>query len=78
MNRLKRLKLVFLDYTVCDERKINKRTQNFTICYWENNWRIFGIIRKIYKINETIFFLIQKFQKTKNFSNVLEIEEKLN
>ena len=41
--------------------------------------RVFGLIRKIYKIDENIFFLIQQFKKSKNFSQVsLEIEEKLN
>jgi hypothetical protein len=40
--------------------------------------RIFGLIRKIYKNNENIFFLIQQIIKSKNFSQVsLEIEEKL-
>ena len=56
-----------------------KKTQNYTICYSENSLRFFGIIRKIYRINENIFFLTQKFQKTENFTREsLEIEEKLN
>ena len=41
--------------------------------------RLFGLIRKIYKINESFFFLTQQFQKTKNFSaESLDSEEKLN
>jgi hypothetical protein len=71
--------LNFQDYTVCDERSMQKKTQNYTICFSENNLRVFGLIRKIYKINENIFFLIQHFLKSKNFSQVsVEIEEKLN
>jgi hypothetical protein len=46
----------FLDYTVCDEKTTKKKTQNYTICYSENNLRIYGLIRKIYKINESFFF----------------------
>ena len=51
-----------------------KHKVSFTV----NNFKQIGFIKKIFKIKTEIFFLIQKFEKIKNFSADEVLEAKLN
>ena len=46
---------------------LQKKTQNYTVSFTVNNFNQIGLKKKKFKIKTEIFFLIQKFEKIKNF-----------
>ena len=63
--------------SVANEANVLKKTQNYTICFRDNNITNIGFIKKIYYIKKEVYLLIQKFEKIRAFSSNLLIEEKL-
>jgi hypothetical protein len=55
-----------------------KKTQNYTVSFKDKNINQIGFIKKIYKIKNQIFVLMQKFEKINNFSLDAIVEAKLN
>ena len=64
-------------YSTCNKYYLERKFQNFTIAYGANGVNI-GLIRNFYKINNQVYLIVQKFQKTENLVKDLKIESALN
>ena len=66
--------LVILDYNVCNQKTLEKKTQNFTVSFKIAQQKNIGLIRKIYLLDHSVYFVIQNFTKFASFSkdNILE------
>ncbi len=76
-NILYLLKLKYIDYTSFNENSCNFKTKNFTIAYESNKILRFGLIISFFKIDQTYYCLVQKLQKSKNFTDDILIEQEL-
>ena len=66
--------LVILDYNVCNQKTLEKKTQNYTVSFKIAHQKNIGLIRKIYLLDHSVYFVIQNFTKFASFSkdNILE------
>ena len=64
-----------LEYSICDEKSLLKKSQNYAVAYTKNSALHFGIIRKFYKLNHNIYSLIQKLEKADTFVTNPNLEE---
>ncbi len=76
---IKLLYLIYLNYllaySVCNHKTVKLKSQNYTVYYADKNIRQrFGIIRNFYKIENKIYCLIQKLEKSKTFVNNQSLE----
>jgi hypothetical protein len=66
--------LVILDYNVCNQKTLEKKIINFTVSFKIAHQKNIGLIRKIYLLDHSVYFVIQNFTKFASFSrdNILE------
>ena len=55
------------DYTVCDEKFLKYKSQNYTVAFNSNGFKEIGIIQSFYKIGDSVYCILKKFKKHRNF-----------
>ena len=63
---------LFKDYSVAKDKYLKYKYQNYTITYQSEQKRKIGIIQNFYKIQNSIYCVIQKLEKYKNIIDLTE------
>jgi len=63
---------LFKDYSAAKDKYLKYKYQNYTIAYQSEQKRKIGIIQNFYKIQNSIYCVIQKLEKYKNIIDFTE------
>jgi hypothetical protein len=63
---------LFKDYSAAKDKYLKYKYQNYTIAYQSEQKRKIGIIQNFYKIQNSIYCVIQKLEKYKNIIDLTE------